>query len=210
MVRPGGTGAVLAASLMFAPALLNLVLLLLTGEDPSGTAAPLVGLLGMWVFAGAAYALARSSRLEIGMLAPHRRGWILAVGLGVVLMLAVPVLSMIGAAFTADSGLGSRGSVGIVIAGVVTAAVTEEVIFRGVGITALENAGVPTRGAALVSLFAFALVHIASWPLAHVLFVVLPLGAVLTWCYVRFRNLPVVIVAHALVDAPLVVFALAG
>lgn len=210
MTRSGSTGVLVAVALMFAPALLNLALLLVFGEDASGTIASLVGLAIMWVLALAAFALARSFRLEIGMRAPNRRGWLIAVGLGIVLMLAVPVLSMVGAAFTPGSGLGSRGSVGIVIAGVITAAVTEEVIFRGVGITALEDLGVPTWAAALVSLFAFMLVHIASWPPAHVLFVVLPLGAALTWCYVRLRNLPVVIVTHALVDVPLVVFALAG
>ena len=210
MSRHGGSGAAPAAALMLAPVVLNLVLLLPSGQQRPGTAVTLVGLVGIWIFAGGGYALARSAGLEIGMRAPGRRGWLVAVGLGVVLMLAVPVLSMIQASVTASSPLGSRGPAGIVLAGVITAAVTEEVLFRGVGVTALEAVGVPTWAAALVSLFAFALTHIATWPAAHVLFVVLPLGAVLTWCYTRFRNLPMLILAHALVDAPLVFLALAG
>lgn len=195
---------------MLAPALLNLAVLpLLTGRTSEASASG-IGLVAMWVFAGAAYAIARWAHLDVGMHAPKRRDVLVAVCLGIVLMLVVPLLSVLGSVLAPESGLASRGSLGVVIAGVVTAAVTEEVLFRGVGITVLQRAGVPVWFAALVSLFAFALVHVGSWPLPHVLFVVLPLGAALTWCYVRFRNLPGVIVAHAIVDAPLVVLALAG
>jgi len=47
-----------------------------------------------------------------------------------------------------------------------------------------------------------------NWSLAHVLGVVLPLGAALTSLYVWKRNLPFMVTVHFLVDAPL--FVLAG
>lgn len=198
--------AVFGVALVMVPMLLNLGIYS-RGGDP-GTAALAWGLAIMWVLAIAALLFAHFARLSIGLSRPDRRGWIVAIVVGVALMLMVPLLSMLAAILVPQSGLGSRGTLWLVIAGVVTAAVTEEVIFRGVGITTLEKAGLPTWGAAGLSLLAFALVHVASWPLAHVMLVALPLGAALTWCYVRYRNLWVVIIAHAIVDAPLIFFSL--
>lgn len=198
----------LTAAVLIAPLLVNLVLYRLVG-DPSEAALGW-GLAAMWVIAAGALLLARVGRWNIGLNRPGKRGWIVAIVAGVVFMLLVPVLSLAGAALFPQEALGSRGTLVLVIAGVVTAAVTEEVIFRGVGITGLQKAGLPTWAAAALSLVAFTLTHVMSWPLPHVLLVALPLGAALTWLYLRYRNLWVVIIAHAIVDAPLIVLSLAA
>lgn len=54
----------------------------------------------------------------------------------------------------------------------------------------------------------FVVAHLGSWSLAHIVGVVVPLGALMTWLYLWRRNLTVNIIAHAIIDAPLVVLAL--
>lgn len=197
-------------ALLLAPAVINLAVLPLFPGGRTGTVAVVAGLTAMWLLALVAWAMARSAGVNIGWRAPDRRGWLVAAGLGVALMLAVPLLSLAAGALAPQSVTQPRGTVAVVLAGVLTAAITEEVLFRGVGVSTLEAAGRSTRLAAALSLGAFALAHVGSWPISHVLLVALPLGTALTWCFVRLRNLPVVMVAHAIIDAPLVVFAAVG
>lgn len=197
-------------ALLLAPAVINLAVLPFFPGGRTGTVAIAAGLTAMWLLALAAWAMARSVGVDIGLRAPDRRGWLVAAGLGVALMLAVPLLSLAGGTLASQSVTQPRGTVAVVLAGVLTAAITEEVLFRGAGVSTFEAAGLSTRLAAALSLGAFALAHLGSWPISHVLLVTVPLGAALTWCFVHVRNLPVVMVAHAIIDAPLVVFAAAG
>ena len=58
------------------------------------------------------------------------------------------------------------------------------------------------------AILAVALVlHAGSWNVAHVVAVVLPLGALLGLLYVWRRNIVVVVIAHLVTDLPLVVLA---
>jgi membrane protease YdiL (CAAX protease family) len=82
-----------------------------------------------------------------------------------------------------------------------TAAVAEELIFRGVGIGSLIAAGIPHAVAIAVSLAVFVAAHRSSWGLAHLLFVGVA-GALLTAAFV-LGGLWAAIIAHVVVDAPM-------
>ena len=166
----------------------------------------LVGLVGLTV--------RRAERLpwsSLGLRRLDRRTALLAVGLGIVLMLLVPLLTIAAQAFLPVE-VGAGGGIAdaaaspwwLLLLGVVTAAVCEEVLFRAYPI---ERHG--ALGAAL-GLAAFVLVHAGGWNPAHVVGVVLPLGAALTCLYLGRRDLGFVIVVHAVVDLPLVVLAALG
>ncbi|WP_269518776.1 CPBP family intramembrane glutamic endopeptidase [Brachybacterium phenoliresistens] len=98
----------------------------------------------------------------------------------------------------------------MLVAGVLTAAVTEEVIFRAVPMELLLRRRFPSWAAVLVPLIAFTLAHAGSWSPAHVVGVVMPLGLLLGLVYLRWRSLGMCMVVHLLVDAPLVLVAIAA
>ena len=61
--------------------------------------------------------------------------------------------------------------------------------------------------AAILSVAAFVAIHLQGWNIAHVLGVVLPMGAILTALYAWRRNLPFVIIVHFFIDLPVVLIA---
>lgn len=198
--------------LMLVPVVLVLLVLPAMPGGRTGAAATVLGLVGMWVTAALAVRVARRPPpLRLGLGRPARLDLLVALGAGVCLMLAVPALSVVGTLLMpAQKGYELVGGAHwpVVLAGVVTAAVTEEIVFRGAGITALEAAGARTWVAAGICLVLFVLTHSGGWPLSHVLFVVLPFGLALTGLFVWRRSLWVVMLAHLLVDLPLVALAL--
>ena len=146
----------------------------------------------------------------------QRLGWKwipAAIGLGVALSLAVPLLTLLvsQAIPAAESGAiestTAQYPAWLILLGVMTAGVTEEVLFRAYP---LERLIAVTRRpwlSATISLALFVLAHLHGWNLAHVVGVVLPLGAALTALYLWRRNLLFVIIVHTLVDLPLVFLA---
>jgi uncharacterized protein len=226
--RRPGTGARLART----PATAGLVgalgvpLLYMLVVDPvvvagalGGTGRALVGYAVWWTLAGALLVVTVFAEgrplASIGVRRLSLRLLGLAAGLGLALSLFVPLVTV-----TVDAlGVGGSGGVADVAAqtvwwvlavGVVTAAVTEEVVVRGYVIERLlERTGRRWLSGG-VSLAVFVAIHLPGWSLAHVLGVVVPLGAALTVAYLWTRNLPFVIVAHLVVNAPLVALALAG
>ena len=77
----------------------------------------------------------------------------------------------------------------------------------------LERLGVPGAFPLvgfLVGLAVFTVIHAAGWNAAHVIGVVLPLGAILALLYLWRRQIWFVIIVHTVIDLPLVVMALAG
>lgn len=72
--------------------------------------------------------------------------------------------------------LGATTTAGLVALGVVTAAVTEEVLFRGYAIERLEALTGRRWLAGTISLVFFVSVHLAAWSPAHTFGVVLPLA----------------------------------
>jgi uncharacterized protein len=77
-------------------------------------------------------------------------------------------------------------------------AVFEEMLWLGLGVSALQAAGVRLGVAATISLGLRVLVHAYQGPLALV--AILPLGSVFTVYYIRTRRLWPVVVAHAAQD----------
>lgn len=181
----------------------------------SDTATAIVGMGFLWLLVGVVVVtMRRVERLpwsSLGVRRPTGRTVLLALGIGVVLMLLVPLLTMAAQALLpvpADAGGGiadaARSAWWLLLLGVATAAVCEEVLFRAYPI---ERLGVP---GAVLGLAAFVVLHAGAWNAAHVLGVVLPLGIVLTGLYLWRRDLVLVMIVHAVIDAPLVVMAALG
>jgi membrane protease YdiL (CAAX protease family) len=102
----------------------------------------------------------------------------------------------------------ASGRAWLVLAVVLTASVTEELLFRAYPIERLARLTGARWPGALVSLAAFVAFHLQGWHLGHVLGVVLPLGAVMTGLYLWRRKVVFVIITHFLLDLPLVLVAL--
>lgn len=171
------------------------------------------GLAAMWVFAITVYVLLRHipgtpARPTI------RLGWAdlgIAVGVGIVGALLVPVLTLAATLVLGETGLATTaGQVQVLIlaASILTAAVTEEVLYRASPIELLVARRAPGWLVFALPWALFVVAHLGSWNLAHIIGVVVPLGALLTGLYLWRRNLTVNIVAHAIIDAPLIVLAL--
>lgn len=196
------------------PVALTVYLPLVLPGDP-GT---IVGLIGFWLLAAIVVLLTirveRRGWAGIGVKPFRPTGILFAVVLGVGLMLLVPLLSLAASWVLPTTG-GDIAAAAmrpwpIVLVAVITAAVTEEVLFRAYPI---ERLAVLTRSpwpGAMLGLIAFVLLHAGTWNPAHVLGVVLPLGLLLTLIYIWRRNLLIVIIAHLITDIPLVVVAIAA
>ena len=98
---------------------------------------------------------------------------------------------------------------GIAIAEVVTAAVTEEIIYRAGAMSALIAIRAPRVIVLLIPAVIFTATH-WSWGLAHTAFVVFPLSVALGALFIWRRSLVVNMIAHLLVDLPVIVLAFAG
>ena len=138
---------------------------------------------------------------------------VIAVLLGLGALALIPVLSLLAAQLLEPTALldsTRRSPVWLIVAGVLTAAVTEEILYRAGAMELLLRAGWPRWSAVAVPLVVFVLCHLGSWSLAHTVGVVLPMGLLLGLVYLWRRNLLVTIVIHALIDAPLIVIAVVG
>lgn len=138
---------------------------------------------------------------------------LLAIGIGIVLSLAVPVLTLLVVQVIPTNGGGIEEVASsvpwwLLFLSVLTAGITEEIIFRGYLIERLNELSSKNALVVLISVIAFVLPHILSWNLAHVLGVVLPLGLILSLIYLWKRNLVFNIIIHIVIDLPLVVMAL--
>ena len=88
----------------------------------------------------------------------------------------------------------------------VTAAFTEELLFRSYALERLALLGVPRIAAGIITVIAFALLHLLAWDAVHVFTVVFPAGAALTTLYLWRRSLLFVVVVHGIINAPLLLF----
>jgi uncharacterized protein len=79
---------------------------------------------------------------------------------------------------------------------VLTASVTEELLFRAYPIEHLARLTGKRWPGALLSLATFVALHLQGWNLSHVFGVVLPLGAVMIGLYLWQRNLALMIIIH--------------
>jgi membrane protease YdiL (CAAX protease family) len=139
---------------------------------------------------------------------------LLAIVIGIMLSLSVPVLTLIVSQIIPVSEEGSIASVAesvpafILLLGILTAGITEEVLFRGYPIERITEITGNKWVALAVSVVAFILPHVAGWNLTHVIAVVIPLGFVMAGLYLWKRNLIFNMIVHILIDLPLVFIAL--
>ena len=210
---PTWAGLLLALGVPLGYAFLIGPFLAKTGAQPATRAG--VGYAVMLAVAGTVLAITavaeRRPLSTIGVRRPSLRLLGAAVGIGVVLSLLVPLAAVIATAVgggPSDVGDVAVGT-GLVILGlgVLTSAVTEEIIFRGYALERLIEATGRTWLAAMISLAAFVAIHLPTWSLQHVIGVVLPLGGALTALYLWKRSLPFVIAVHLVVNAPLLALA---
>ena len=104
-----------------------------------------------------------------------------------------------------------QGFLWLLVLGVIvlTASVTEEVLFRAYPLERVARLTGNMWLAAILSVAAFVAFLLRGWNMAHVWGAVLPLGAILTALYAWRRNLPFVIIVHFFIDLPLVLIAAA-
>lgn len=176
--------------------------------------AELVGMAALWVIAITTVVTWRrhDSPVGIGLRRMSGPDVLIALVSGVVLMLAVPLLALLATMVTTD-GVGLVESATarcapLIALGILTAAVTEEVVFRGAAMGALTRAGAGRIWQVAVPAVLFTATH-EAWSPTHTLFVVLPLSIALGLLYLWRRSLPVTMLAHLIIDAPLIVLALA-
>jgi membrane protease YdiL (CAAX protease family) len=91
-----------------------------------------------------------------------------------------------------------------------TAGVTEEILFRGYPISRLKVATGSTAIAVVIPFGVFVVLHLPSWGMAHLLFVSVA-AALFTLAFVWRRNLWANIIAHIVTDSvPLLILPLTG
>ena len=143
-------------------------------------------------------------------------GWkeiLLAVGLGILLSLTVPLLTLLAVQLLPTTGndiqaVASTNAWWLLLISTFTAGIVEEIVFRGYLMERVLSLTGKAWAAVVVSLAAFVLPHLVSWNPAHVVGVVLPLGVVLSGLYLWKRNLVFNMIVHFMIDLPLVFMAL--
>lgn len=88
-------------------------------------------------------------------------------------------------------------------AGVLTAGITEEIVFRGYPIERLQEMTGSTWLAAAIPLAVFVLAHLSAWSAGHLIGVFVG-GSLLTALYLWQHDLVACMIAHALMDLPLI------
>lgn len=218
--RPSTVTTIGLVVALVAPLIYTLILdPYLFGEDFDPTSRALVGYVVMWSLAGTVLAFTvfgeRRPLTTIGFRPLSLPLIAVGVGAGVAMSLLVPLLSVV-ADVVVGTGpsdvvdLATQTPIWVLTAGVVTAGVTEEILFRGYSIERLIALTGRPWLSGLTSLAAFVTIHFPTKSVTHVLGVVLPLGLALTALYLWKRNLTLVIIAHLLVNAPIIILAIAA
>lgn len=194
---------------------INPVFIKLNVDEPFST------LIGFGVFWGLAILLLIFTQTVEG-LPLASVGWkpltlkstLTAVGLGILLSLLVPALTLLVSRIIPQSNSGTVTQVVssyswlILLLSVITAGVTEEILFRGYSLERLLEITGNKWISGIISLVFFIAVHATGWNLAHIIGVVLPLGAILTGIYFWKRNVLFAIIVHTVIDLPLVIMAM--
>ena len=152
---------------------------------------------------------------SIGLLPITFKEILLAIGIGIVLSISVPLLTLLASQLLPSAPEGSitdaiQAPWVLLMLSVLTAGITEEIIFRGYLIERLNELTEKPFVAVIISVIAFTLPHLLNWNITHVIGVVLPLGIILSWLYLWKRNIVFNMIVHIVIDLPLVFIALAS
>ena len=201
------------------PFLVQFVLAPLIVQSPlRPTTAVLLSQGMLWLLAGMVIAITRwwehKPWFWLGIRPISWRAALLPAVLGVLLSVAVPVLTVAANRLMPPSDGGTVESVAssapawLLLIMVLTASVTEDLLFRAYPIERLTRLTGKRWPGALLSLAAFVAFHLQGWNLGHVIGVVLPLGAVMTGLYLWRRNLIFMIITHFFLDLPIILITL--
>mgnify|MGYP000899174782 CR=1 FL=1 len=178
----------------------------------------LIGFAVLWLLALSVclYVLFVEKRrlTSIGWEALTGKSILLAIGLGILLSLLVPIFTILASLIIKPSDGGSISQVAssfpwwVILLSVITAGVTEEVLFRAYPLSRLFEKTGNKWLSAIISLIFFVCIHSSGWNVAHIIGVVFPLGAILTGLFLWKRNLLFVIIVHIVIDLPLVFISL--
>lgn len=202
----------LVISLLFPTAYVFLVLPFLVKPNMEWQQENIIGLVFLWVitlmlFAHIKYVEKRKFS-SIGLKTIGTKKILLAIVVGLICSLVIP-LFYYGMLFLFDTSIEnsidklSQRSPILILLGIITAAITEEVLFRAYPLQRLYELTGRNWIGITASLAAFLLLHSQSWNLLHILGVVLPLGVLLTIIYLRTRSLLYVTIVHLMIDFPL-------
>jgi uncharacterized protein len=183
-----------------------------------GLSYTLIGFGVLWILAlglvGWTLLMEKQSILTIGWQSLSWKQAVGAMAIGVLLSLLVPVFSFVVSFIVPASQTGSIDQVTssfpwwVILLSVITAGITEEILFRGYPIERLLAGNINKWLSAGISLLFFVVLHAAGWNSAHLIGVVIPLGIALTGLYLWQRNLKFLMIVHVVIDLPLVFIAL--
>lgn len=182
-----------------------------------GPVAPWPHLLKSWGGCLAVLALVllweQRTLASIGIVPGNYLAWLIGVSLGLTI-LSTSVISVIQASKGGKAGLPAESAEGLnrLIdtpawfrwALVITAGITEEIMFRGYPIERLQELTGSLWIAALAPLTVFTLAHLGGWSWGHLVGVLFG-GSLLTGLYLWQRDLIACMIAHVLIDA-LIIF----
>lgn len=171
-----------------------------------------LGLSGMWfiTFVLIIYLvfIEKEKPDSIGLRKISFRQFFTALGLGLLLSFLIPAFYFLtGSLFEQAAGKTtmevSQKTPILVLFGIFTASITEELLIRAYPLERMEKIFSNKWAGATISLIVFVLLHLQSWDLLHITGIVLPLGVALTIIYIRTRSLLFVIITHFVIDFPL-------
>jgi membrane protease YdiL (CAAX protease family) len=139
--------------------------------------------------------------------------WILAVSAAlVVAIILIPTSQYLRSLLTDEPAAALDVTailpVWVMIPAWITGSFTEELLFRSYPIERLTQMTGRPWLAAVITLLAFALLHLFTWDWVHVLTLGLPASILLTLLYLWRRNLAFVVIVHAVLNAPLLILPL--
>jgi membrane protease YdiL (CAAX protease family) len=150
---------------------------------------------------------------SIGMVPDNYLAWLIGATLGLTI-LATSVISVIQASKGGKAALPEESAAGLnrLVATplwfrwavVITAGITEEIMFRGYPIERLHELTGSLWIAALIPLTVFTLAHLGGWSWGHLVGVLFG-GGLLTGLYLWQRDLLACMIAHVLIDS-LIIF----
>jgi uncharacterized protein len=175
-----------------------------------------IGLAVMWFLAAVVILLIlwveKRPLSSIGWKRPTPRLILTALGLGLLLSLAVPALTILTTKIIPMDESGTIESAAqipwlLMLMSVLTAGITEELLFRGYALERLLERTGSKWISSVISLLCFTSIHLIGWNMAHIIGVVIPMGATLIGLYWWKRNLIMVIIVHITINLPLVFIA---
>ena len=162
--------------------------------------------------------LVAGERQPLSAIGFRRFGWMslgFGLALGVVVIMMFPLASLILKQLNIPNPQAAMAGITTLplwvrVGTLLTAGVTEEILFRGYPISRLKAATGSTAIAALIPFAVFVALHLPSWGAAHLLFVSMA-AALFTLAFLWRRDLWANIIAHIVVDAvPLLILPLVG